>query len=154
MPHQLSQPSSGIQIPIQSGPPELSFPVQPYKPCLHLQLPISITQQTFQNPLKSLSLCSLLHAEHPGLGLGPWCSLFPHPTLVDYAENSYATTIQAYSFAGSAILHHEIIGLCCAKMEKNSLATSTTNSEYCACCKSGKDIIWMQKLLDSLNPLL
>jgi hypothetical protein len=75
-------------------------------------------------------------------------------TLVAYADASYATASQAYSFAGSAILHNGLVGWRCAKMDDDAPALSTTESEYRACSECGQDIIWTQQLLDSLWPFI
>jgi hypothetical protein len=73
---------------------------------------------------------------------------------VAYSDASYATATEAYSFAGSAILHNGLISWRCSKMDIDPPATSTTESEYRACSETGQDIVWTQQLLDSLRPYI
>ncbi|KAI7959354.1 hypothetical protein MJO28_003145 [Puccinia striiformis f. sp. tritici] len=75
-------------------------------------------------------------------------------TLVAYSDASHSSATQAYSFAGSAIIHNGLIGWQCAKMDNDAPSISTTESEYRACSETGQDILWVQQLLDCLRPLL
>ena len=113
----------------------------------YLNSPTKTQQNHFQHVLRYLQ-----HTKDFGLVLG---AVSPSlSTLVAHSDASHATATQAYSFAGSAILHNGLVGWRCAKMDQDAPATSTTKSEYQACSKTGQDIIWTQQLLDFLRPFI
>ncbi|PLW38782.1 hypothetical protein PCASD_12562 [Puccinia coronata f. sp. avenae] len=130
---------------VQCTRPDLAFT------CSYLSQYLNNPSKTHQNHFLHV-LRYIQHTKSYGLTLG---AVSPTPsTLVAYADASYATATQAYSFAGSAILHNGLIGWRCAKMDSDAPATSTTESEYRACSECGQDILWTQQLLDSLRPFL
>jgi hypothetical protein len=130
---------------VQCTQPDLAFT------CSYLSHFLNNPTKTHQNHFLHF-LCYLQHTKDFGLTLGAVTK--PPSTLVAYSDSSYATATQAYSFAGSAIIHNGLVGWRCAKMDNDAPAISTTKSEYCACLECGQDIIWTQQLLDSICPFL
>ncbi|KAI7965543.1 hypothetical protein MJO29_001291 [Puccinia striiformis f. sp. tritici] len=160
-------PNNATTCPIDPSPPTphfnyrrgvglLSYLVQCTRPdlafaCSYFSQFLNKPSKTHQNHLLH-SLRYLQHTKHLGLTLGSVGG--PLSTLVAYSDASHGNATQAYSFAGSAILHNGLIGWRCAKMDNNAPSISTTESEYRACSETGQDIIWVQQLLDCLRPLL
>jgi hypothetical protein len=160
-------PTNATTCPIDSTPPSPSFNfrrgvgllnylVQCTRPdlaftCSYLLQYLNKPSKTHQNHYLHV-LRYLQHTKDFGLVLG---AVSPSiSTLTAYADASYATATQAYSFAGSAVIHNGLIGWRCAKMDLDAPATSTTESEYQACSELGQDIIWTQQLLNSLRPFI
>jgi hypothetical protein len=149
-----ASPSSGFNF--RRGVGLLNYLVQCTRPdlaftCSYLSQYLNKPSKTHQNHFLHV-LRYLQHTKTFGLTLGA-VSKSPS-SLIAYADASYATATQAYSFAGSAILHNGLIGWRSSKMDDDAPALSTTESEYRACSECGQDIVWTQQLLDSLRPFL
>jgi hypothetical protein len=117
--------------------------------CSYLSQFLNHPSKTHQNHFLHV-LRYIQHTKSYGLTLGAVSN--DPSTLIAYANASYATANQTHSFAGSIILHNSAVGWCRAKMDDEAPSLSTTEAEYCACSKSGQDIIWTQQLLESLRP--
>ncbi|PLW10334.1 hypothetical protein PCASD_21665 [Puccinia coronata f. sp. avenae] len=105
---------------VQCTRPDLAFT------CSYLSQFLNKPSKTHQNHFLHF-LRYLQHTKNFGITLGA-VSTSPS-TLVAYSDASYATSTEAYSFAGSAILHNGLIGW-------------------------RQDIVWTQQLLDSLRPYI
>lgn len=126
---------------VQCTRPDLAFP------CSYLSQFLNNPSKTHQNHFLHV-LRYLQHSKNFGLTLG---AVSPHPShIIAYADASYCTAKQAYSFSGSAIFFNGLVGWRCAKMDDDSPALCTTEAEYRACSKTGQDIVWTQQLLNSL----
>jgi hypothetical protein len=157
-------PTNATTCPIDPSPPSahfnyrrgvglLNYLVQCTRPdlafsCSYLSQFLNKPSKTHQNHFQHI-LRYLQHTRHLGITVG---AVDDKPSnLVAYADASYATANQAYSFAGSAVLHNGLIGWRCHKMDVDAPSLSTTEAEYRACSETGQDIIWTQQLLDSLR---
>ncbi|KAI7956622.1 hypothetical protein MJO28_003717 [Puccinia striiformis f. sp. tritici] len=160
-------PNNATTCPIDPSPPSpdfnyrrgvglLSYLVQCTRPdlafaCSYFSQFLNKPSRTHQIHLLH-ALRYLQHTKTHGLTLGSVGG--PVSKLVAYSDASHGSATQAYSFAGSAILHNGLVGWRCAKMDNDAPSISTTESEYRACSETGQDILWVQQLLDCLRPHL
>ncbi|KAI7948485.1 hypothetical protein MJO29_010150 [Puccinia striiformis f. sp. tritici] len=130
---------------VQCTRPDLAFA------CSYFSQFLNNPSKTHQNHLLH-AMRYLQHTKNLGLTLGSVGG--PASVLVAYSDASHGNATQAYSFAGSAILHNGLIGWRCAKMDNDAPSISTTESEYRACSETGQDILWVQQLLDCFRSSL